>query len=252
MRVLRFIGILSCGEANIVAHIGGLGIIVTIAYTIFVLYFQWNKLAGLGDLELNNFGDFLAGAFGPLAIFWLILGFFQQGAELRNSAETLKLQANELKESVNQQKEIARIANEQFALQQKEFVTSLNAAKERIDPKFIVLYRGVQQNNIRSLVRPTAEPLRHALEFTNVGGTACEVNLSLGYGSLEPDNGPIIVWPQFEIQKRHVDLFASDTHGDSIQLLIEYRDSNQVQRVKELFFVRVSHGDYPRFEIREQ
>jgi hypothetical protein len=232
------------------AHIGWIGIIVTFVYTGFIFYFQSSKLAGLGDLELNNFGDFLAGAFGPLAIFWLILGFFQQGAELRNSVETLKLQANELKESVNQQKEIARIANEQFALQQEEFVSSLKAAQERVEPKFIVLYRGIEDRGY--IAKQREEPLRHVLEVTNVGGTACEVTLSLGYGTLEPDNGPVIVWPQFAVQKRHVDLFASDTHGDEIQMWIEYRDSNQVRHIKELIFVRTSHGEHPRFEVQGQ
>ena len=31
----------------------------------------------LHELRLNELGDFLAGAFGPLALFWLVLGFFQ-------------------------------------------------------------------------------------------------------------------------------------------------------------------------------
>jgi hypothetical protein len=30
----------------------------------------------LKQLSLNELGDFLAGAFGPLALFWLVLGFF--------------------------------------------------------------------------------------------------------------------------------------------------------------------------------
>ena len=31
----------------------------------------------------NELGDFLAGTFAPVAFLWLVLGFFQQGAELR-------------------------------------------------------------------------------------------------------------------------------------------------------------------------
>lgn len=57
-------------------------------------------------MGLNEVGDFLAGAFGPVAILWLVLGFFQQGVELRQGTEALKLQAAELKNSVVQQCEL--------------------------------------------------------------------------------------------------------------------------------------------------
>jgi hypothetical protein len=93
-------------------------------------------------------------------------------------------------------------------------------------------------------------PLRHQLAFANVGGTACEVEMWLGYGALEPDDGPIVVWPQFAIHNRHVELFASDTHGDSILLSLDYKDATGKQYTAEFAFVRTSHGDFPRFEIQ--
>ena len=70
----------------------------------------------LKPLELNQFGDLLAGLLGPLAIFWLILGFFQQGDELRNSVHALRLQAEELKQSVEQQKAMVTTAERQLQL----------------------------------------------------------------------------------------------------------------------------------------
>ena len=66
----------------------------------------------LSPISLNELGDFLAGAFGPLAIFWLILGFFQQGEELKNSVATLKLQADELRNSVEQQRELVEVTRQ--------------------------------------------------------------------------------------------------------------------------------------------
>lgn len=59
-------------------------------------------------LPLNELGDFLAGAFGPLALAWLVFGYFQQGDELRQGTEALRLQAAELNASVNQQVEMVR------------------------------------------------------------------------------------------------------------------------------------------------
>jgi hypothetical protein len=55
-----------------------------------------------GRLTLDQIGNYLAGWSSPLAFFWLVLGFIQQGAELRQNSEALLLQAKELQLSVEQ------------------------------------------------------------------------------------------------------------------------------------------------------
>lgn len=57
-----------------------------------------------GAFEFNEVGDYLAGALTPLALFWVILGYRQQGKELRNNTAQLELQAEELKNSTDQLK----------------------------------------------------------------------------------------------------------------------------------------------------
>jgi len=79
------------------------GAIFTTVYLSGFTWFIFDRLPQLQTMELNSVGDFLAGAFGPIAFFWLILGFMQQGAELRLSSEGLRMQADELKASVQQQ-----------------------------------------------------------------------------------------------------------------------------------------------------
>lgn len=83
--------------------------------------------------NLNEFGDFIAGAFAPLAFFWLVRGFYQQGKgleqnsealnmqaiELKKTTEALELQVQEMKASVEQQSRLARVYEEE--LQQKHF-----------------------------------------------------------------------------------------------------------------------------------
>lgn len=64
-------------------------------------------------MKLNEIGDFLAGSFGPVAFLWLVLGYLQQGRELRLNSEALNLQAEELANSVAQQKEIAEATKTQ-------------------------------------------------------------------------------------------------------------------------------------------
>ncbi|MBC3495395.1 hypothetical protein HU764_013695 [Pseudomonas sp. SWRI100] len=77
-----------------------------------VVYLYWFtvvvsfRVDELLSLPLNELGDFLAGAFGPLALAWLVFGYFQQGAELKQGTRALLLQADELRSSVEQQTEM--------------------------------------------------------------------------------------------------------------------------------------------------
>jgi hypothetical protein len=80
-----------------------IGTVITLLYLGIGGYFVSGRSAELQQLPLNELGDFMGGAFGPMAILWLVLGFFQQGEELRQNTRALHLQAEELRESVNQQ-----------------------------------------------------------------------------------------------------------------------------------------------------
>ena len=108
----------------------------------------------------------------------------------------------------------------------------------------------VEVQEMADSVQTGIQAIKKVQPFANVGGTACEVEMWLGYGLLEPEDGPIVVWPQFEIHNRYVELFASDTHGDTIQLVLNYKDATGNQYTAEFAFVRTSHGDFPSFEIR--
>jgi len=104
-----------------------IGITISIIYMILLLLTIYGlHLSPMGSW--NEFGDFLAGAFSPLAFLWLILGYLQQQKELQQNTRALEIQAEELKNSVEQYKEMVRVANEQLeadrmmALQQNELL----------------------------------------------------------------------------------------------------------------------------------
>lgn len=74
-----------------------LGVVGTAVWTLFVccyLYFT-NQFTTVFESAPNNFGDFWAGTFAPLALWWLVLGYFQQGIELRQNVEALEKQSFE-------------------------------------------------------------------------------------------------------------------------------------------------------------
>ncbi len=85
----------------------GFGLAITIIYVVVVLIIMVLTRDKFLELAPNNWGDFLAGAFGPLALGWLVISTFQQREELRQNTRALNLQVDELKESVKQQSALA-------------------------------------------------------------------------------------------------------------------------------------------------
>ncbi|MGX1086121.1 hypothetical protein [Pseudomonas sp. AP3_22 TE3818] len=79
-------------------RLGMIGGVITSIYLIGLGALVWERVGQLHTRPLNEIGDFLAGVFGPAAFLWLVLGFLQQGEELRQGTEVLKLQATELRE----------------------------------------------------------------------------------------------------------------------------------------------------------
>ncbi len=85
-------------------------------------------------LAPNEVGDFLSGAFAPLAFLWLVLGFFQQGKELRNSSEALQMQGRELQQSVEQQRELVEVTREQLKFESDRLTAQRQEAERNAQP----------------------------------------------------------------------------------------------------------------------
>ncbi|AEJ13441.1 hypothetical protein PPS_2892 [Pseudomonas putida S16] len=94
-------------------HMVEIGTAITVVYLFAMFVLVCVRSGQVVTMPLNEVGDFLAGAFGPVAFLWLVLGFLQQGDELRQGTEALRLQATELQNSVAQQKVMADVALEQ-------------------------------------------------------------------------------------------------------------------------------------------
>lgn len=91
-----------------------LGIVLSVLYIFLMWWIFGDRIGALKSMDLNAVGDFLAGAFSPLAFLWLVLGYRQQGRELAHSSESLRLQTKELAASVEQQKALVLAQKEQL------------------------------------------------------------------------------------------------------------------------------------------
>lgn len=112
------------------------GAICTAVYLLVITVVVGYKFNDFVSLKLNELGDFLAGAFGPVAFLWLVLGFLQQGRELKLSTDALQLQAEELKNSVEQQSIMASAALQQIAGQQAALALQQKELEDSISPVF--------------------------------------------------------------------------------------------------------------------
>lgn len=163
--------------------LGGIG---TLAYSGLLAYLIHRRWDALVKLPLNELGDFLAGAFGPLAILWLVLGYFQQGIELRLNSKALHLQAEELANSVEQQRELVKVARDQYQSDREAMEHQMKALADEQErsrlaalPKFTLSFGGSH----------SAEST-HSLNFANYGRACTDLRLvsDLGIVQFRPES----------------------------------------------------------------
>jgi len=119
--------------------------------------------------QLSDWGGFFGGFFAPVAFLWLVLGYVQQGEELRHSAEALRLQAEELRSSVEQQSQLVAVSREQMQHDLNVAQEERERRKDAARPKFVVQNNG----SVSSSGQTT-----HKLKLVNVGNTATSLRMT--------------------------------------------------------------------------
>nr|WP_255500531.1 hypothetical protein [Brevundimonas sp. P7753] len=138
-------------------------------------YLRWDKIV---LLDPNSAGDFLAGAFAPLAFLWLVLGFFQQGIELRNSGEALWLQGEELRNSVEQQRELVSAARDQLEFDRTVIAQRNEEAVRTAQPSFKLVYEGMVERRNGSALQ--------SFRLINTGKDCFDLNFAISGGPDDP------------------------------------------------------------------
>lgn len=155
-----------------------IGLALTVIYGLVVIWLTWGRLCLLQTMGLNEVGDFLAGVFGPLAILWLILGYFQQGRELN-------AQASELRASVQQQQKQAAMAEKQLeAIWAGHRYQALRDDSQAM-PNFVLSATGSFVGDV----------LHMSITLRNAGAAVTNVNISTTAGNVTRLKDPV---PRFD------------------------------------------------------
>jgi len=112
-----------------------LGVSLTTFWLVVLSLYVANTVgwANIGNAPIETVGNFLEGAFAPLAFLWLVIGYFLQKKELMQNTDAIKMQYVEIQKSANQaviQSEAIR-ATELHARQQS-FLQIAESVKQQL------------------------------------------------------------------------------------------------------------------------
>lgn len=119
-----------------------IGFGLSAAYLVPMLIYSFVELPHMKAMKPDEFATFLSGAFAPLAFLWLVLGFRQQGDELQNSARALWLQGEELRNSVEQQRQLVEVSKEQLEAEREQHRETRIEAIRNAQPQFVISENG--------------------------------------------------------------------------------------------------------------
>ena len=195
------------------------GIAVSVLWIVCFCALLYLKRDTLNTLKVNEWGDFFAGAVAPLAFLWLVLGYAQQGEELRLSNAALLSQQEELRKQVAETATLARNSERQ-AVASEQLALATKSEAERIASKDIA--------DAQPLLRPSGgsgNGSTYTVNATNAGGTVFEVSVSCS------DVDSIEINPKLQIESGQTATLKLDgVSGYPFVFVFSYRDRFNVSR----------------------
>lgn len=217
-----------------------IGILVTALYLLALAVIFEGRITEIRAMAPNNIGDFLAGVFGPLAILWLILGFFQQGIELRQNTQALVLQAVELQNSVEQQRELVQVTRRQVDAELESIHIERERQKEAARPKFVFHGVGCSSTGLEST---------YSSRIKNLGNTGTDVQFSYDPPMKASSLTTVFSWSRGEEQRIEWRYETPMAEKPSI-LTIEYVDASGLPGHQRFEFIPVTGNPHTMVDIK--
>ncbi|WP_180175084.1 hypothetical protein [Acinetobacter sp. YH01022] len=195
---------------------------LTLGWVGFVFYL-WQYSGIKKPDELNEIGDFLAGVFAPLAFFWLVRGFYQQGKGLEQNSISLKLQADELQAST-----------EALQLQVQEMKASVE--QQKIMAEFQRLEIEERHNSVIPVMNVEA-----ALNLSNLGYS---FHFSIQNLSDNDARNIIIETNVADCSSNHSEVFPILLKGNIQHASDSFTDNESSLYKQDILFERIIHLSY--------
>ena len=221
-----------------------IGIFITIVYIGTITLIRWQSFPKLATMPLNEFGDFFAGVFGPLMLLWLILGYMQQQKELQQNTAALELQAEELRKSVEQHKELVKATKEQVQTDQKALEIEQIRTLREAHPVFSITQAGQYSK--------AGNKIGFKIVLKNNGSPASGVKITTAPDIKEITNQDVMQY--FDTGASINIVWNTETSGEAPELLkiiINCRDSNTKPYTKTFDLVLAENNHYQITTIAE-
>ncbi|HHG3069410.1 hypothetical protein HYO50_22620 [Vibrio parahaemolyticus] len=190
-----------------------IGFVLTGCYIVGLATLLNGRFEQVLSMQLNEIGDFFAGIFGPVAFLWLVLGFLQQGKELQQSTKALELQATELNQSVEQQRELVEVTRAQLEAERLAIELENERRAHAAKPDFLIISRGATHSGGKS---------SYTFGIKNAGNTATRIKTEFSENMSEQST------PSFHVleknQEAKITLSFSGPIPDESLLKITYLD----------------------------
>lgn len=220
-------------------------ILLSGAYLILIIILFFSNLSVTQEMKPNEWGDFLAGTFAPLAFLWLVFGYRQQGDELRQNTIAIELQAKELKNSVEQQTALVEATKFELDLIQSRdnYVKDLEVIKAQPYFHFLNLtHSPLDLDNSYNGILDESVIQKLKFDLKNSRATCREINISIKskYSSLE--------------SCQDIDLLEKNNDLNGLELIavngFYFEESENFNlQLKMTYFDENDHYQYQNFEI---
>lgn len=195
---------------------------MTIIWVVGALVFLTVRSGEVAAMSPNEWGDFFAGVFSPIALLWLVLGYFQQGEELR-------LQVEELRRSVEQQKELASATKYEVELSRLFHEHQMEKEDRDAQPRFVVSPLGCSKH----------PPSIMWFEIRNRGAHITDIGVSSDAGHCLPSFVPTM--EHGGVQKFQVRNMGDDY--EAVMITISYIDAAGKDKAQDIHFVYIQENE---------
>ena len=213
------------------------GILISVIWVMAFLCIVLFNLDDVYSMNLNEWGDFFAGGSAPLALLWLVIGYFQHGKELRLNTRVLETQQEELRHQVEETAQLAKNSERQAEaterlvqitkkdLEREQWLEARNAKPEFVGngsdfsvDKLIIYFRnrGGEARNVEVYYEGD-----HLLSFLPI--KILESN-ARGQLVIRENNSPFTFPIRFQIN-------CTDLLDNSHTMEFEYSESNSLKEI---------------------